>query len=103
MEKISTLHSFISALLTIAATSVSLIPPLYGHGRRLDVKADCLCKLCKGVMDGQRIRNLRRIASSVLASGSMMMVSPLTFTIAGIVAEQRYEQIDRNIKNVKYT
>lgn len=42
---------------------------LYGHGRRLDVKADCLCKLCKGVMDGQRIRNL--------------MVSPLTFTTAG--------------------
>ena len=40
-----------------------------GYGRRLDVKADCLCKLCKGVMDGQRIRNL--------------MVSPLTFTTAG--------------------
>ena len=54
-----------------------------GYGRRLDVKADCLCKLCKGIMGGQRIWNLRRVAVLGLGIWVNGMVSPLIFTVAG--------------------
>ena len=71
---------------------------LYGHGRRLDVKADCLCKLCKGVMDGQRIRNLIGIA----VFGRSIRVNDdgvaADLYHSRIVAAERYEQIDRNLK-----